>query len=57
MSELKKIKKRAFKTKFNWEKDTCIYSSGGGWCKLPKGLHCASCLRLSNGDKACEVEI
>jgi hypothetical protein len=43
-------------SKWNPETESCEFERGS-WCDLPKYKHCKHCMRLPNGDKACEIKL
>jgi len=45
------------KSKYDFKKETCKYSSQGGYCKLPKFKRCSDCIYILKTGKACMVEI
>jgi len=45
------------RSRYDYKKERCAYSSPGGWCNLPKYKRCENCIRCADGSKACEVEL
>ena len=45
------------KSKYDFDSDSCQFSSKGNWCDLPKFKRCENVIRCADGSKACQVKL